>query len=55
MIVSCQAERGTPFDVGRVVYADPLLSAASPETVLFRSSTSASGTTENSTASWWPW
>src|SRR6185503_5893712 len=41
---------GTPFDVGSVVYQ-----ALSCSTPWRRPSTSASGTTENSTESWWPW
>ena len=41
---------GMPFDVGSVVYQ-----ALSCSTPWRRPSTSASGTTENSTESWWPW
>ena len=40
---------------GWVVYAVPEESADSPETFSLRPRASASGTTENSTASWWPW
>ena len=55
MIVSFHIDLGTPLDVGWVVYAVPEESADSPETFSLRPRASASGTTENSTASWWPW
>ena len=45
-----QSARGMPLDVGSVVYQ-----ARSCPTPWRRPSTSASGTTENSTESWWPW
>ena len=47
-----QSACGTPLEVGSVVYHD-----WSPVPPVWNrmSSTSASGTTENSTESWWPW
>ena len=45
-----QSACGTPFDVGSVVYQ-----ARSCPTPRRSPSTSASGTTENSTESWCPW
>ncbi len=49
-ITVSHSARGTPFEVGSVVYQ-----AFSCSTPWRMSSTSASGTTENSTESWWPW
>ncbi len=51
MIVVSQSACGIPFDVGCVVYQ----ALSSWLTLNRMSSTSASGTTENSTESWWPW
>ena len=50
-IVVSHSAAGTPLEVGCVVYQGLPLSS----TLCRRSSTSASGTTENSTESWWPW
>ena len=51
MITVSQSAWGMPLEVGSVVYQD----LPSPPVWNRMSRTSASGTTENNTESWWPW